>query len=91
MESSSVETSSVISMMIANCKSAVRLNLADMCRVIKSAEASGVYVRRGTVWLTGTPAAADVILRAGDQFRFGRRWPYVIQALGEEAEICLVN
>jgi hypothetical protein len=39
-------------------------------------------VRSGIVWLTGSPAAGDVILRAGDRFDLGNATPYVVQALG---------
>lgn len=46
-------------------------------------QAARLEVQRGIVWLTATPAAGDVILRAGDQFEIADASPYVVQALGE--------
>ena len=45
-----------------------------------------LHVRQGVVWLTGTPACGDIILRGGDRFELGSQWPFLIQAL-EDAEI----
>jgi Protein of unknown function (DUF2917) len=45
-------------------------------------------VREGIVWLTGTPAVGDVILRIGDRFVLDERWPFVVQAM-EDAVIDL--
>jgi hypothetical protein len=35
----------------------------------------------GVVWVTGTPARGDTILRPGEPYEFGDQWPYVIEAL----------
>jgi hypothetical protein len=45
-----------------------------------------VNVRRGIVWLTGTPACGDIILRCGSRFELGDQWPFVLQAL-QDSEI----
>ena len=42
-----------------------------------------IEVRRGLIWLTGTPAQADILLREGDQFWFSGGWPFIIEALDE--------
>lgn len=38
-------------------------------------------ITRGLVWVTGTPARGDTILRPGEVFESGDQWPYVIEAL----------
>lgn len=43
-----------------------------------------LHVVRGMVWLT-TPAAGDVILRAGDDLAISRPCRIVVQALDEDA------
>lgn len=42
---------------------------------------AGIAVKSGAVWLTETPADADIILRANEQFRFAGKWRVVIEAL----------
>ncbi len=59
-------------------------------RLDRSSRVKGVAVRSGTVWLTGTPAKGDVILRPGDRCRFDGGWPFVLQAIGD-AEMVLLH
>ena len=47
-----------------------------------------IEVKSGVVWLTGTPADDDVILKQDQIFEFQNRWPYVIEAI-EAAKISL--
>jgi hypothetical protein len=52
--------------------------------VIRLERRSGIKcikVKSGTIWLTSTPAAGDVLLGAGDGFECEKHWPYVLQAL----------
>ena len=63
-----------------------RLVRNELVRLQKSSGLRAVYVRQGIVWLTGTPACGDVVLRKGDRFEFENQWPFVLQAL-EDAEI----
>jgi hypothetical protein len=54
----------------------------------RASNLSVIEVRSGAIWLTETPADADLVLNATDRFHLNRRWPVVIQAL-EDAEIIL--
>ena len=63
-----------------------RLVRNELVRVQKGSGLRAVCVRHGIVWLTGTPACGDVILRQGDRFEFENQWPFVLQAM-EDAEI----
>ena len=54
--------------------------------VIRLTEVSGfqqVEVRSGTIWLTGTPAKGDVLLRPGERFHLTHDWPFVLQAMND--------
>lgn len=42
-----------------------------------------VAVPSGSVWITGSPATADIVLAAGDGFVFENSWPYVLQAMSD--------
>ncbi|MGV3659172.1 MAG: DUF2917 domain-containing protein [Prosthecobacter sp.] len=53
----------------------------QVIRLNKASNASRLHVRRGAVWLTRTPADADVILRAGDKLDLEHGWPIIVQAL----------
>ena len=66
----------------------LRLERNQPLRLGPEAGWSGVKVRRGTLWLTGTPANGDVLLRPGDGFRFGGGGLWVLEALSD-AEIVL--
>jgi len=64
----------------------VRLARNELVRLQERSGRRAVIVRKGIIWLTGTPACGDVILQCGGRFEFGDRWPFVVQAL-EDAEI----
>jgi hypothetical protein len=64
----------------------VRLLGNELVRLQERSGRRSVIVRKGIVWLTGTPACGDVILQCGARFEFGDQWPFVLQAL-EDAEI----
>ena len=66
----------------------VRLSRNAIIRLEKSSGATAIEIKSGTVWLTGTPAAEDLVLHKGERFKTGSEWPYVLQAL-ELAEISL--
>jgi hypothetical protein len=68
---------------------AIRLRDDEVVRLTRASGFARVEVRRGTIWLTGTPANSDVLLPAGEHFQFTNDWPFVLQAMGE-AEIVLV-
>ncbi len=58
-------------------------------RVIRLEKESGIKaleVRSGAVWLTGTPATADILLLCGERLELPDHWPFVIQAL-DSAEL----
>jgi hypothetical protein len=69
---------------------AIHLNRGKVIRLEKNSDVKTVEIIRGIVWLTGTPAKGDLLLRAGDRFELRNNWPYVIQAL-EGAELTLVQ
>jgi hypothetical protein len=52
--------------------------------------AAWLLVRRGAVWLTGTPGKVDVVLQAGDHFCLKNGHPFVVEAL-TEAELILTS
>jgi len=52
-------------------------------RVMLICQPGVIQVCQGAVWLTGTPAKADVILRAGENFELKDNCPYVVEALTE--------
>jgi hypothetical protein len=66
----------------------LRLGPDEILRLTGSCGVNRLRVHQGTVWLTGTPASGDVLLRAGDHFPLTARWPFILQALGD-AEIVL--
>lgn len=54
--------------------------------VLSLDQADGVAfleLKRGTVWITGTPARGDTILQTGEKHDFGNSWPYVIEAMSD--------
>jgi len=66
----------------------IRLKRDAVIRLEKSSGVKSVEISSGIVWLTGTPAAGDVLLTEGGRFETAGAWPYVIQAL-EPGEIVL--
>jgi hypothetical protein len=64
----------------------VRLIRNELLNLQESSKFRVVNVRRGIVWLTGTPACGDIILRCGSRFELGDQWPFVLQAL-QDSEI----
>ena len=71
---------------LASTARSVHLKRGAVVRLEKSSGVKSIEVKRGTVWLTGTPAREDVLLEAGLRFHTAKDWPYVIQAL-EPGEI----
>ena len=57
-------------------------------RLEKEQQFKKVKVKSGVLWLTGTPATGDVLLRQDETFEFQNGFPYVIEAI-EAAEISL--
>src|SRR6478736_4929798 len=47
----------------------------------QGAEAVGLEVRSGTVWLTSTPADRDILLQAGESLSLRGPWPMIVQSL----------
>lgn len=52
-------------------------------RVMRIRQPGVIRVCDGVVWLTGTPAKMDVILRAGERFELKNHCPYVVEVLTE--------
>ena len=67
---------------------AVQLRGNEVMRLTKISGFRHIEVRSGTIWLTGTPARGDVLLRPGEQLRLTNHWPFVLQAM-EGAQIVL--
>ena len=67
----------------------VHLKHGAVLRLEKSSGIQTIEIKSGTVWLTGTPANGDLLLRKDARFQAGTDWPYIIQAL-ESAEIALL-
>ncbi len=65
----------------------VTLRKGEVWKLTKACKATRVTVTSGVVWLTGTPSEGDVVLRAGGSHALEGRWPYVLQSLGDLAEI----
>ncbi len=67
---------------------AIDLSGNEVIRLTKILGFQQVEVRKGTIWLTGTPAKGDVLLRPGEQFHLTNDWPFVLQAV-KAAQIVL--
>jgi hypothetical protein len=52
-------------------------------RVMRVRQPGVIRIYDGVVWLTGTPAKMDVILRAGERFELKGDCPYVVEVLAE--------
>jgi hypothetical protein len=52
-------------------------------RVMRIRQPGVIRIYDGIVWLTGTPAKMDVILRAGERFELKGDGPYVVEVLAE--------
>lgn len=65
------------------------LNCDEVIRLDRRSEIKRIEVKSGTIWLTSTPAAGDILLQAGDVFECGKQWPYVIQGLSPSEVLCL--
>jgi hypothetical protein len=42
-----------------------------------------IHVRDGVVWLTGSPAREDVLVKRGEEYRLPAAWPFVLEALSD--------
>lgn len=71
-----------------DCPSRIHLNSGDLIRIEKDSGFGSIQIRRGAIWLTGTPANGDVLLMPESAFDLVDSWPFVVQALGP-AEILL--
>ena len=68
----------------------ILLRANKVIRLTRESRVKHLEVRRGAVWLTGTPAQGDVLLRDGERFVMQENWPFVVQAIGN-AQIVLVS
>lgn len=66
----------------------VELRYNELLRIDEAEGARCLEVLQGIVWITATPAAGDVLLRAGDRFVLTDCRPFVAQAL-EPARLLL--
>jgi len=66
----------------------VRLRRHEVLTLAKGSSVQVVQLRNGTVWITGTPGANDVVLEHEEAYRLEKCWPYVIEAL-TDAEVRL--
>lgn len=48
-----------------------------------------ITVLRGTVWITATPSAGDVLLREGEGMVLEQGWPFVLQAMTAQVSVRL--
>jgi hypothetical protein len=67
----------------ATARRTVLMRRGDLIRLTRRSAVECIEVRRGLIWLTGTPGRTDVLLREGDQFWFSGGWPFIIEALDE--------
>lgn len=58
-------------------------------RIDRNSPVREIRVLTGILWMTGTPADGDVILRAGEQRKLDGNAPFIIEAL-ETAELFLL-
>ena len=66
----------------------IRLRRGEVLRLDADLDApTTCRVVRGTVWLTATPAAGDIILSDGEALVVSCGWPVVAEAIGDEAEM----
>lgn len=68
----------------------MRLERGEVIRLEKNSDVRNIEAKNGVIWLTGTPAAGDVLLHSGEQLELQNNWPYVIEAL-ERAELLLIS
>lgn len=66
----------------------VRLAHNEVRRIGEADGVRYIEVLQGTVWITATPAAGDLLLGAGEWMLLEDRWPFVAQAL-EPARVLL--
>jgi hypothetical protein len=66
----------------------VHLRGNEVIRLTKVSGFNHVEVQGGAIWLTGTPADGDMLLRTGERFHLTHDWPFVLQAM-PEAQIIL--
>lgn len=64
------------------------LKRGSILRVERKHQFKRIEVRSGAVWLTGTPARGDVLLRAGEIYNMHGAWPYIAEVI-ETAEVSL--
>jgi len=67
-----------------------RLRRDEVARIERHSHVRTVETIRGTIWLTATPARGDVLLGPGDRFHLRGGWPFVLQAIEEDAQIRLL-
>jgi len=61
----------------------VHLASGRVLRLESGMRIARLRVLEGCLWLTTTPADADVILRAGDVWDADGRWPVIVQAMAD--------
>lgn len=65
------------------------LHANEVVQLTRAHRAKHLQVKQGIVWLTGTPANGDKLLRDGERFVLERHWPFVVQAIGRAKIILL--
>ncbi len=63
--------------------SSIELRDNETTRFAPRCSGSSIEVRRGIVWLTGSAAEGDIILREGERHALRSRTAYVAQAIGD--------
>ena len=66
------------------------LRRGEVIRLEKKSGVNNIETKDGAVWLTGTPANDDVLLKNGEQFELQNHWPYIIEAL-EQTDLLLLS
>jgi hypothetical protein len=67
---------------------AMELRPGEVRRLDLAVRVRQIEVEQGVIWLTGSPADGDVLLRAGETYSPTGQWRFVVQAL-ETARIIL--
>jgi hypothetical protein len=68
----------------------MQLHQGELLRLEKASGIVRIEVKSGVLWVTGTPAEADILLKAGDQMNLTQNWPFILEGL-EPASLRLLT
>lgn len=65
------------------------LPAGEVFSITRASHVTRLHVRQGILWVTGSPARGDLLLREGEVHSLGTDWPYVLQAMDGPAVVTL--